>query len=231
MSSPIKTQNPPLLLSTRALRKGERQALEDLGFDVLVQPSVAVKHLAFDMPQGWNQAVFTSQHAVASFVKHPQAEKQIALGRVAHCVGALTQEAAVKAGFRPGHRADKASDLATLLIEQPQMGSLYFFCGDKRLAVLPARLAEAQVDCPERVVYRSRPKSTSLNRSVDYLLFYSPSAVQSFTAVNTIGAAKCVCIGPTTAAALTGKTQKVWIAQTPDFNALSAALQEALRAE
>ena len=31
---------------------------------------------------------------------------------------------------------------------------------------------------------------------------------------------------PDTAAALTGKTQKVWIAQTPDFNALSAALKK-----
>lgn len=231
MNPQQKNQNPPLLLSTRALRKGEKQALLDLGFDVLVQPSIAVKHLAFDMPQGWNQAVFTSQHAVASFVKHPQAEKQIALGRIAHCVGTLTQEAAISAGFRPGHHADKAIDLAGLLIDQPMPGTLYFFCGDKRLDVLPTRLAEADVDCPERVVYRSRPKSTPVNRSVDYLLFYSPSAVQSFTAVNKIGAAKCVCIGPTTAAALTGKTQKVWIAQTPDFNALSAALQEALRAE
>lgn len=61
-----------------------------------------------------------------------------------------------------------------------------FFCGDQRRAELPDTLKTGNVALHEVVVYHTIYTPQAIEKKYDGILFFSPSAVESFFAVNTI---------------------------------------------
>ncbi len=98
------------------------------------------------------------------------------------------------------HTASNASTLADLIIDQKSNTPCYFFCGNIRLDVLPKKLINAGIRFFEIPVYHTKLTPQIITKQYDAILFFSPSAVESFFSVNNLSPHTVVyAIGDTTA--------------------------------
>jgi uroporphyrinogen-III synthase len=99
--------------------------------------------------------------------------------------------------------ADTANGLAEALIRSGERREVYFFCGDQRRDQLPFTLRQSGHTVHELVVYRTRRTPHKVTRDYSGIVFFSPSAVESFFSVNKVSPeARLYAIGPTTASAI-----------------------------
>lgn len=130
-------------------------------------------------------AVFTSMNAVeavASFLMETVPDWKI------YCTGSTTKRLAEQyfgvdaiAGT-----AATATELANEIIEDGDVEEVIFFCGSRRRDELPSILREHKIDVSEVEVYRTIPLHHSIGKEFAGVLFFSPSAVESFFATNSI---------------------------------------------
>lgn len=91
-------------------------------------------------------------------------------------------------------------DLAKAILSNDDVKEVIFFCGDLRRDELPERLRAAGVKVTEVIVYETVATPSRVERQYDAILFFSPSAVYSYVALNTIPEQTvCFAIGNTTA--------------------------------
>ncbi len=165
-------------------------------------------------------AVFTSVNAVKAVSDIIMSADP---GWDIYCIGNATMEA-VKGQFRAAEIigiAKNAAELAKIIIEDGEE-EVVFFCGDQRLDTLPDTLRENEIDVYEVVVYETVRIPTVTGKVYDGIMFFSPSAVDSFFSVNKI--AKHVVlfvIGNTTADATKRHTDnKVIFSETASKESL-----------
>lgn len=112
--------------------------------------------------------------------------------------------------------ADNAKSLAQTII-QHGVEEIVFFCGNKRRDELPEILKAAGIKVHEVVVYETIETPVVTNDDVDAILFFSPSAVQSFFSVNQLKKnTVCFAIGQTTANSIADFTDnRIVITESP----------------
>ena len=194
------------ILSTRAMDKG--------CMDKAARHGIDIKHIPFirvDMVDSATidariatlaaekiLAIFTSVNAVNAVTRKidKKPEWQIA------CINGQTATAAmtffgaeqVKINGTDGKELAK-----NIIIQQPLLPAV-FFCGNLRMAYLPAELAAKNMVTEEVVVYHTSPSPVKVGEVYDGIIFFSPSAVDSFFQLNTIAAHVVLfAIGSTTA--------------------------------
>jgi uroporphyrinogen-III synthase len=96
--------------------------------------------------------------------------------------------------------ADSAAELAGLIVEKNDIGEVIFFCGDKRRDELPEILRKNDIEVNEIVVYQTLAVPHKIEKQYHGILFFSPSAVESFFSINKLPATTLLfAIGNTTA--------------------------------
>jgi uroporphyrinogen-III synthase len=76
-------------------------------------------------------------------------------------------------------------------------------------------LAEAKIKFNEIQVYETSLTPHKIKTSVEAILFFSPSAIESYLTENKIKNEICFCIGNTTAEALNQVTKNIIVANQP----------------
>ena len=98
--------------------------------------------------------------------------------------------------------AGYGEDLAEEILKH-KIKEAVFFCGNRRLNVLPTKLPAGNVSLKEYVVYRTELRPVKVDKTYKAILFYSPSGVQSFFSENTIANdVVLISIGNTTTRAI-----------------------------
>lgn len=160
-------------------------------------------------------AVFTSINAITAVSKFITTK----ISWKIFCIGNTTKKLVKKfwgedniEGF-----ADNANQLSKKILENSSIKNVTFFCGDKRRNELQDNLIKYGIDVDEIVVYKTTETPTVLTKQYDGLLFFSPSAVQSFFSKNSVSnATNLFAIGSTTANEIKLFTQQpIIIAQIP----------------
>jgi uroporphyrinogen-III synthase len=231
MSAPI-----AYVLSTRVLSAAliEEAAAKRINIDVVpfigtakLQNERLAKQLGELVRQPLT-AIFTSTNAVTAI------ESGMPPGWKIFCINGATRRAAAE---RFGEHsitgvADSAAELAEIITSPETPGECWFFCGDKRREELPERLKAAGWQVHEVVVYQTILTPQRIDKSYDAVIFLSPSAVESFFSMNTIGPkVRLFAIGKTTAAAIHTKCPNpVSISEKPDEQILIRQLLEWLDA-
>ena len=97
-----------------------------------------------------------------------------------------------------------------------------FFCGNIRRDELPQLLKNNQIRLEEMVVYETNTTDHYINNTYDAILFFSPSAVESFFSVNKVEEQTVLfAIGNTTAKALGNySTNKIVKSDSPEKDSL-----------
>lgn len=119
-----------------------------------------------------------------------------------YCIG-ITTNKLVKKYFGENSvigTATNATELAGLIVEERNSNKLDFFCGDQRRDELPNILRNNGIRVNEVIVYQTKPVLHHIEKAYNGILFFSPSAADSFFSVNKIPANTLLfAIGTTTA--------------------------------
>jgi uroporphyrinogen-III synthase len=167
-------------------------------------------------------AVFTSMNAVESVASHLN---NIKPDWKIFCIGSATKKL-VKECFGENAiagTADSASALADEIINQKNISSVIFFCGDKRRDELPEKLKQHKIEVNEIEVYKTFETAKRITQHYNAILLYSPSAVNSFFSANKINNKTILfAIGNTTATEIKKFTDnKIIIANEPSKELLA----------
>ena len=96
--------------------------------------------------------------------------------------------------------ANDAAELAAKIAKDRFIDEVIFFCGDIRRDELPAILSKNNVEVKEMLVYSTTLTAQNIEKEYAGILFFSPSAVQSFFSTNVIPQTTTLfAIGKTTA--------------------------------
>lgn len=206
----VMQDNPITILSTRPLEKEwveEANAMgifiDQLSF-IETEPVQTIEVLE-EIEQAFLReatVVFTSKNAVEAVAKEQQ--NFTPHWRI-YCIGYATQ-LLVKKYFGEqsiAGTADSARDLAERICEETDTEEVIFFCGDQRRNELPDKLRSKNIDVIETVVYQTIAVPHKIKKQYHGILFFSPSAVESFFCQNKISRQTILfAIGETTAAAI-----------------------------
>ena len=143
--------------------------------------------------------IFTSMNAVEA-VAAEQEKTQPAW--TIFCIGNTTAHLVKKyfGELSIAGTANSASELAKLIADKNHIHEAIFFCGDQRRDDLPEMLFNNHVSIEEIIVYHTTAVPHKVEKSFDGILFFSPSAVESFFGNNKIESKTILfAIGNTTA--------------------------------
>lgn len=162
--------------------------------------------------------LFTSKHAVEIVAKHylsqlPSSWKIFCLsGATKRTVISYFKENKIRA------TADNAQALSEIILQQKDLEEVIFFCGNKRRDTLPQVFHKNNIALKEFIVYETVLTPHKIQEDYNGVLFFSPSAVESFFSVNKISSeTTCFAIGETTAHAISRFCEnKIRISKKPD---------------
>ncbi len=202
------------VLSTKKLEPLLVEQANQNGIEIIEQEFISVKPILSKEKQdeimSWTQkedlttVVFTSANAVAA-VKHYLPKNDAGpLHWHVFCISGRTKNA-VSTLINPEKipaTAQYGKDLAQKIIASG-VKQIVFFCGNKRREELPVRLKDAGITVHEIIVYETVETPVTAIENIDAILFFSPSAVNSFFSANQLNAnTVCFAIGHTTAEAI-----------------------------
>jgi len=155
--------------------------------------------------------VFTSMNAVSSVAAYINGDKP---DWNIFCIGNTTRQLAARYFGEQSINTvgNNATDLADKMIASKQIKQVVFFCGDQRREELPGKLRQNGIAVQEVIVYHTISTPHKIDKAYDGILFYSPSAVQSFFYANAVPASTVLfAIGQTTADAIKSFTDNLII--------------------
>jgi len=217
------------ILSTKKLKPLQKEVCAKAGLAVTDYDALRFLFPEFDLPDGYHNLIFTSQNGVRAYLKHldkhPNALKE---GPPKFfCVGRKTAEMLIVRGWDISHIATNAEALAHYIVQNYPGDAFLFLCGNLRREELSAILNKHGISLRECTVYTTELHPIQQQGPFDGVLFFSPSGVESFFSLNSIGPALALCIGPTTAEAVQKYTKRYVIAIRPSAEALiRLAIQE-----
>jgi uroporphyrinogen-III synthase len=160
--------------------------------------------------------IFTSINGVNSWVNN--------VGKITgentniFCVSGRTKDACSKLkGMVTIIHKINSEKLADAIIQQKtSLKNLFFITGNKHSQIIPDKLKQAGISFSKVIVYENSPLQTKIDFKPDAILFFSPSAVESYFSQNRIfNNTIYFAIGKTTAKAIKKLTYRTPI--TPDF--------------
>ncbi len=152
--------------------------------------------------------IFTSSNAVTALNDLLNKNNTISTNNwKIFCLSGKTKEAIINSIFPKENIvsvADNAAALAKKIIDE-KIKEVIFFCGNKRRDELPSLLKNAGIKIHEIIVYETVETPTIATDEFKAVLFFSPSAVQSFFSLNQLKKdIICFAIGDSTADSIAG---------------------------
>lgn len=202
------------ILSTKKLSENNKQKLLDHSISLVEENFIETKNKEFKLVNINENLIFTSQNAVLSLLQNPNWESL--KSKAVFCVGLKTKELLTEKGFNVVAFTGYAADLGEIISLIYSKESYTFFTGNLRRDILPNTLHENEITFNEIEVYETNLTSKKITSKNDGILFFSPSAVESYLKLNDIKDEVCFCIGESTSEALEAKNiQKIIIAEKP----------------
>ena len=194
------------VLSTKKLEPSLLKHAEENDIEIAEQEFISIQPVVSEEKQKeiseWlnksnMDVVFTSANAVEAVKNCLDKSGR----RKFHCISGRTRSALLSYIHKEQiiSTAEYGKDLAGKIMKH-QVKEIVFFCGNKRRDELPGILKAAGIKVYEVVVYETIETPSVNTDDFDAVLFFSPSAVQSFFSVNQLkNNVVCFAIGNTTA--------------------------------
>lgn len=199
----------PTVLSTKKLSESQRNLLLQAGIGLVEYDAIAIEAIDFEVDDTIKNTIITSQNSVKSLV-----DKKVQIENC-FCVGKKTKAMLEANGYQVKLMTDYGKELAEIIVIDFADLEFTFFCGNLRRDEIPNLLQKNNVSFSEVEVYKTALKPKKFERTFDGVLFFSPSAVESFTKENRLENTTAFCVGKTTAAEAEKYTDKIDIATKP----------------
>lgn len=197
------------ILSTKKLARNQEELLLNAGLNVVQYEAIKTEGIDFQLPRtAITNAIFTSKNSVKALL-----EKSVKIEK-AFCVGDRTSALLLENAVIVQENAQNAKDLAQIITEKFSEETFIFFCGNKRRDELPEILSRQNIKFEEIQVYKTSLNTIPISGSFNGILFFSPSAIKSFTENNESNST-AFCIGETTASEARKHFKNVIVATKP----------------
>ncbi|TXE13063.1 hydroxymethylbilane synthase [Seonamhaeicola algicola] len=211
--------------STKTLTEDQRLLLND---KIKVESSDFIKTNPNRIPKhvvknSIDNVIITSKNAVdallTNFSKEELQFKNI------YCVGRRTKRLIENKIGTVKHIEKNAKALANYLVEYIEGTEVTYFCSNLRLDDLPTILENNHIKVNEVEAYQTKFDATQLDDTVEGVMFYSPSTVQSFKQKNSNNVI-AFCIGETTAKEAKKHFTDIRIAKVPTVESVIELVNE-----
>jgi len=203
------------ILSTKKLQTNQKQFLLNAGFGLIEADFIQIEFQKFTLTETFQNLIFTSQNAVLSVLN--QHESDFLKDQNCFCVGIKTKKLLENRGCKVIECFDYAEELVDCLLKNYTNEKFTFFSGNLRKDTLPQAFIKNNIVFQEIHVYLTVLKSHKIQNQVQGILFFSPSAVQSYLKNHKISNEICFCIGKTTSLELENITNNIIIANQPSI--------------
>ncbi len=220
-----KTTKQVNVYSTKSLTESQRLSFHD---KAIAKSSDFIKispnriHPRF-LKNEIQNVIITSKNAVESLMTNYSASK-LQFKNI-YCVGRRTKKLIEQKIGPVTHSENSAQKLANYLVEYIEGSEVTYFCSDLRLDDLPNILEENHIKVNEIEAYKTKYDGVKIDDSVESVMFFSPSTVQSFVKENNAEII-AFCIGNTTAVEAQKHFDDVRIAKVPTIESVIALVNE-----
>ena len=167
--------------------------------------------------------IITSKNAVEALLTNFSPE-ELQFKNI-YCVGRRTKRMVEKRIGKVTHTEPNAKKLADYLVDYIEGTEVTYFCSDLRLDDLPNTLTENHIKVNEIEAYQTKFDADKVENSLDGVMFYSPSTVESFLKQNRANGI-AFCIGETTAKVAQKHFEDVRIAKVPTVESVIELVNE-----
>lgn len=201
-------RNNPKILSTRILTNKQKEKLGN--FILLEKDFISINHIKTNVISKYNNAIFTSQNAVKSIAYSETFKSKI---KDVFCVGDKTAKLLQKLGKNVLEKDNYSEKLIEKIISHNPRG-VDFYCGNIRMETIPYGLKNKGININEQIVYTTRINNIKIRDNIDAVMFFSPSAINSFLKNNNGANTIAFCIGKTTKNSTKNKFKQVVVSKT-----------------
>lgn len=203
------------ILSTKLLREATMNQFAEAGMEIVAKPFIRIEipgHITLP-PAQKADAIITSVNALKALTG---IRDLLPPFQTIYCISGNT-EAGVRATFDARIIARPyASELLAIMLKAAHDYPLWFFKGNKALPTIPEGLAQTGIPFQAIEVYQNTAIPHVLREDFEAILFFSPTAVESFVQNNIIPDNTITfAIGKTTAGALRPYARQVVIGEVP----------------
>jgi uroporphyrinogen-III synthase len=133
-----------------------------------------------------------------------------------YCLPSCAKALANQPGAKIAMVDKDAVSLAYSIVKDKSISKVTFICGNLRREELPEKLSEKGIVVEEIIAYKTKLTSFKIQEDYHGVLFFSPSAIDSYLLMNPAITCDAFCLGQTTAnhAQETGFL-KIQVADTP----------------
>ncbi len=207
--SPRRGDKSTTILSTKKFTIAQKELLLNSRIGFVEYDAIQIELLEKEIDSTIENAIFTSKNAVKAVL-----DSGISISNC-FCVGSTTKKLLEKNGQKVIETAQNATDLAKIIVKKYKNEQFVFFCGNMRRNELPDLLNQNNIELKEEIVYKTHQNLKKFDRSFEGVLFFSPSAIQSYVTNNKINKSVAFCIGNTTASEAKKYTDDTIIANKP----------------
>ena len=220
------------ILSTKKLSQSQEALLLNAGLSFESYDAIKITSVDFEAPEFIENAIFTSQNAVHSFLENKNASTHI---KKCFCVGPKTELKLKESGQNVVKMSNNAMELAHFIVNNNKNDSFLFICGSQRRDSLPKLLKQEKIAVLELKTYKTELEPRFFDQEWANILFFSPTGVESFvegqkaeknaltTVANYFTNTTAFCIGETTAAAAKKYIGNVIVANSTTVESVIAA--------
>jgi len=202
--SPIAT-----ILSTKIVSEAQKELLLNAGLGYVEYNAIEVELLDFRYNNKVKNVIFTSKNAV-------NAIQGLGINiENCFCVGEKTKRILEGNGYNVVETSQNATELANSIVKKHKNDQFLFLCGNRRRDELPMILKKHGIQLQEHIVYNTHFNKKRFQRPFDGILFFSPSAIQSYMTSNALDNSIAFCIGNTTASEAKKYTSNIIVANKP----------------
>lgn len=203
------------VLSTKKLLPNQKKTILDSGIALVEYNAIKIEFLkTIKADKPIKNAIITSQNAVKYLLKN-----KITIQNC-FCVGKKTKALLEKNHYQVQEVANYGKGLAQIVTQKYKEETFTFFCGNIRSEEIPKVLKENNIHFEEIVVYKTTLQPKKFKQPFDGILFFSPSAIQSFRMKNKLENGTAFCIGISTAEEAKKYTKNIIIANTPSIESV-----------
>jgi len=201
------------ILSTIQLDKSSRKLFEKNNIELIEHQFINTSSINFELPVHNGSWIFTSKNAVKSVYS---SKEKIKCDKMPHyCVGQNTKELLLKNGQKVIKNAKNSNKLAIFIQKNAKTEHFIFCRGSIKNMIFSEFFQKNKILLTEIPVYETFLTPKDFNITFDGIMFFSPSAIESFNKKNTIGDAICFCIGKTTSLYAKKFSKKIISNDTP----------------
>ncbi len=168
--------------------------------------------------------IFTSQNSVEALLSN---FSSLELDFVnIYCVGKRTKRLVERKIGKVAHVENSAKNLANYLVNTIQEKEITFFCGNKRRDDLPEILTNNNIQVNEIECYKTSLTPKKLDKKYNGILFFSPSAIESYLKENKSNQFIAFCIGETTGNEAQEHFENVIISKLPTVESVIKSVND-----